>query len=61
MEVISSFKFLIGFSYTQLTDIEQETNGLLTYNREPKVDPRQIAEIHKTLFNLSNDINSANA
>jgi len=34
-----------GFCYTQLTDIEQETNGLLTFTREPKVDPEAIAEI----------------
>jgi hypothetical protein len=28
-----------GFCYTQLTDIEQERNGLLTFDRRPKVDP----------------------
>jgi len=26
-----------GFCYTQLTDVEQEINGLLTYDREPKI------------------------
>lgn len=26
-----------GYCYTQLTDVEQETNGLLTINREPKL------------------------
>ncbi|MCD9020606.1 glycoside hydrolase family 2 protein [Cohnella silvisoli] len=26
-----------GFCYTQLTDVEQEINGLLTYDRKPKV------------------------
>jgi hypothetical protein len=34
-----------GFCYTQLTDTEQETNGLLTANREPKLDPEVIREI----------------
>jgi beta-galactosidase/beta-glucuronidase len=34
-----------GFCYTQLTDVEQEINGLLTYEREPKVDPARIREI----------------
>lgn len=29
---------LVGICYTQLTDTEQETNGLLTENREPKID-----------------------
>jgi hypothetical protein len=25
--------------YTQLTDVEQEMNGLYTYDRKPKFDP----------------------
>jgi hypothetical protein len=33
-----------------LTDIEQEINGLLTYDRKPKVDPKAIAAIHEELF-----------
>ncbi len=28
-----------GFCYTQLTDIEQERNGLLTFDRRIKVHP----------------------
>ena len=47
---ISSLKFLAGFCYTQLTDIEQEINGLLTYDRRPKVPPERIADIHRELF-----------
>src|SRR4029077_11593982 len=31
-----------GFCYTQLTDVEQEQNGLLTFNRAPKLDPDLI-------------------
>ena len=31
-----------GFCYTQLTDVEQEQNGLLTYDRMPKVEPSLI-------------------
>ena len=34
-----------GFCYTQLTDVEQETNGLLTYDRKPKADTTCIREI----------------
>lgn len=37
--------FINGFCYTQLTDVEQEMNGLLTYDRKPKVDPAIIREI----------------
>jgi beta-galactosidase/beta-glucuronidase len=34
-----------GFCYTQLTDVEQEINGLLTYDRRPKADPADIKRI----------------
>lgn len=37
---------LAGFCYTQLTDTAQESNGLLTAAREPKVDPRRICAIN---------------
>jgi hypothetical protein len=36
-----------GFCYTQLTDVEQEINGLLTYRREAKVDFGIIREINQ--------------
>jgi beta-galactosidase/beta-glucuronidase len=36
-----------GYCYTQLTDVEQEINGLLTYDRQPKCDLRQIREINR--------------
>ncbi len=34
--------FVQGFCYTQLTDVEQEINGLLTYDRIPKLDLKVI-------------------
>lgn len=34
-----------GFCYTQLTDVEQEINGLLTYDRQPKADLEKIRRI----------------
>ena len=34
-----------GFCYTQLTDVEQEVNGLLTYDRRPKADLVRIRKI----------------
>jgi Glycosyl hydrolases family 2, TIM barrel domain len=34
-----------GFCYTQLTDVEQEVNGLLTYDRKPKADLASIREL----------------
>jgi beta-galactosidase/beta-glucuronidase len=50
MQGIGSLKFLAGFCYTQLTDIEQEINGLLTYDRQPKVSPETIAAIHRDML-----------
>jgi hypothetical protein len=34
-----------GFCYTQITDVEQEINGLMTYDRKPKVDPEEYRRI----------------
>jgi hypothetical protein len=50
MSGIASLKFLAGFCYTQLTDIEQEINGLLTFDRHPKVPAHQIYQIHREAF-----------
>jgi beta-galactosidase/beta-glucuronidase len=50
MQGIASLKFLAGFCYTQLTDIEQEINGLLTFDRRPKVPPEAITEINRAVF-----------
>lgn len=38
-------KVVQGFCYTQLTDVEQEINGLLTFDRRHKADPAAIREI----------------
>lgn len=35
-----------GFVYTQICDVEQEINGLMTYEREFKVDPEIIKRIN---------------
>jgi hypothetical protein len=34
-----------GYCYTQLTDVEQEINGLLTADRRPKADLEQLKRI----------------
>ena len=50
MKGISMLTFLAGFCYTQLTDIEQEINGLLTYDRQPKVPAEEITHIHREML-----------
>ncbi|HEY8372156.1 MAG TPA: sugar-binding domain-containing protein [Pseudonocardiaceae bacterium] len=37
---------IAGFCYTQLTDTEQETNGLLTADRKPKLDPAAVRRVN---------------
>ena len=39
-------KAMCAFCYTQLTDVEQEVNGLYTYDRKPKFDPAIIKAIN---------------
>ncbi|WP_067730609.1 glycoside hydrolase family 2 protein [Oceanobacillus damuensis] len=45
-EAIMNSEIIQGFCYTQLTDVEQEINGLLTYDRKPKCDLTLIKEIN---------------
>ncbi len=42
--IVSNYK-MFGFCYTQLYDIEQEQNGLYTYDREKKFDDEIYAKI----------------
>jgi beta-galactosidase/beta-glucuronidase len=44
---IRSSKVVQGYCYTQLTDVEQEINGLLTYDRKPKVPLEIIRAINE--------------
>ena len=38
-----------GICYTQLTDVEQEINGLLTNDRKPKFDAKALREMNDSL------------
>ena len=42
---------LNGIVYTQITDVEHELNGWLTYDRKiSKIDPDELGKIHATLW-----------
>ncbi|MCG7392843.1 glycoside hydrolase family 2 [Microvirga sp. ACRRW] len=45
VDALLSSTALAGFCYTQLTDTAQETNGLLTVDREPKFDMERLRAI----------------
>lgn len=38
---------IAGFCYTQLYDIEQEVNGLYTFDRQPKFDPAYFFKVNQ--------------
>ncbi len=44
-DTLLSNKYIFGLCYTQLTDVEQEQNGLYTYDRKPKFPAEQIKKI----------------
>ncbi|MCI8589265.1 MAG: beta-galactosidase [Clostridiales bacterium] len=44
-DVLLNNERMFGLCYTQLIDVEQEQNGLYTYDRKPKFPPEQIAAI----------------
>lgn len=46
-ECLLSNPNIMGFCYTQLYDIEQEVNGLYTYDRKPKFDPEIFRVINE--------------
>ncbi len=46
-EAIARLPAFAGLCYTQLTDVEQEVNGLLTYDRKPKFDAKLVREINE--------------
>jgi beta-galactosidase/beta-glucuronidase len=54
IEAVYASAIIHGFCYTQLTDVEQEVNGLLTYDRKPKCEVEEIRKInsmwHETII-----------
>jgi len=39
-------RYMFGFCYTQLTNVEQEQNGVYTYDRKPKFDTARIRAVN---------------
>ena len=44
-KLFASMKELAGWCYTQLTDVEQEQNGVYTYDRRAKAAPKKLAAV----------------
>ena len=48
-EAIAKMPQIVGICYTQLTDVEQEVNGLFTYDRKPKFDAEAVRRLNDLL------------
>jgi beta-galactosidase/beta-glucuronidase len=46
-QAIKDCSYISGYCYTQITDVQQEINGLLTADRKPKVDLKKVREINQ--------------
>lgn len=49
INAIQSSNYVAGFCYTQLTDIEQEKNGIYYYDRRPKLNMGRIKAIFEKI------------
>jgi hypothetical protein len=49
-QAIANIREIAGVCYTQLYDVEQEVNGLMTYDRRLKFDPAEIRAINSLLI-----------
>jgi beta-galactosidase/beta-glucuronidase len=45
-QAIKDTDYICGYCYTQITDVQQEVNGLLTEDRKPKIALAKIKEIN---------------
>ena len=45
VEAFGKCKHVVGLCYTQITDVEQEKNGIYFYDRSPKFDAKRIKAI----------------
>ncbi|MCD7756220.1 MAG: glycoside hydrolase family 2 [Firmicutes bacterium] len=49
VRAVMESRHIQGYVYTQICDVEQEINGLMTYDRKYKIDPKIIREINQSL------------
>jgi len=49
VDALKDSKHVVGFCYTQLTDVEQEQNGIYYYDRTPKFDMKRIKAIFERI------------
>lgn len=55
IEALKASKHVVGFCYTQITDVEQEKNGVYYYDRTPKFDAEKWREIFMLIPSVIED------
>ncbi len=55
IEALKASKHVVGFCYTQITDVEQEKNGVYYYDRTPKFDTEKWREIFMLIPSVIED------
>lgn len=49
IDALKACKYVVGFCYTQITDVEQEKNGIYYYDRRPKFDTARLKAIFEKM------------
>ena len=49
---VKSIPYVVGYCYTQVSDVQQEINGLLNANHEYKIAPEKIRRINEHLVGI---------
>ena len=49
IDAIIACPHITGFCYTQITDVEQEKNGIYRYDRTPKFDTERLRSIFEKI------------
>lgn len=55
IDALKACKHVVGFCYTQITDVEQEKNGIYYYDRKPKFDAARLKAIFEKIPSIIED------
>ena len=55
IDALKACKHVVGFCYTQITDVEQEKNGIYYYDRSAKFDTERLRKIFEKISSIIQD------
>jgi beta-galactosidase/beta-glucuronidase len=55
VSLLAEYPYLQGFAYTQFCDVGQEQNGLVSFDRRPKIDPAEVRALLAPLGKTKQD------